>query len=77
MQARTHARITARVRAVRARARTHARTPPDKLDTHLSRQLDNPRWWNDDAGVYSQSALLLDLLHHEAADLVVVGDFTP
>ena len=44
---------------------------------YLSREFDDPRWGNDDARMDSQGTRLLNLLHHEAADLVVVGDLAP
>ena len=44
---------------------------------YLARELDDPGGGNDDAGMDSQGTSLLNLLHHEAADLVVVGDLAP
>jgi len=44
---------------------------------HLLRQFDDPRWRNDDVSVNSHQARLLDLLHHETADLIVVGRLAP
>ena len=44
---------------------------------YLSWQFDHPGGRNDDAGVHAERTVLLDLVHHEAADLVVVGDLAP
>lgn len=44
---------------------------------YLFWQFDDPWWWNNDAGMNTQSALLLYLLHHETCGFVVICRFTP
>ncbi len=44
---------------------------------YLFWHFDNPWWWNDDTCMYSQCALLLNLLHHKTTDFVVICWLTP
>jgi len=48
-----------------------------ELRGHLLRQFDDPGRGHDDVGVDAHQAGLFDLLHHEAADFVVVGRLAP